>query len=313
MSRAGSAASGRPENGGGPRPLRAQPLDLKLRPPRPSLTLVERRGILATLAATDAPLVLLSAPAGTGKTLALLQWVQADGRPFAWITLDESDDDPVVLLRSLVSGLVAVAPVDPALLELLQLAVPPVDEQVVPGIVAALERAEPFILVLDDAQCLGAPRCWQVVAALTAALPPGAQMALGTRRDPPLPLAAMRAQGRLAEVRADDLALGRDEAAELLGAHGGAGEGETVDDATLDAVLAATEGWAAGLYLATLAGRGRQEARAQGSCPPGSAATGARSPGTSRRRSSSDSPPTSRSSSSARASSSTSARPSAGC
>jgi LuxR family maltose regulon positive regulatory protein len=261
-----SAGSGSPDR----HLLRAQPLDLKLRPPRPSIRLVERRQVLATLAATDAPLVLISAPAGAGKTLALLQWREADGRPFVWITLDESDDDPVVLLRSLVSGLVAVAPVDPALLELLELAVPPVDEQVVPGIVAALERAEPFVLVLDDAQCLGAPRCWQVVAALIAARPPGSQMALGTRRDPPLPLAAMRAQGRLAELRADDLAFGRDEAAELLGAHGGPGDGETVDDATLDAVLAATEGWAAGLYLATLAGRGIRDARPQGSwlAPP---------------------------------------------
>ncbi len=265
MSRAGSAASGRPENGDDPRPPRAQPLDLKLRPPRPSLALVERRGVLATLAATDAPLVLLSAPAGAGKTLALLEWVQADGRPFAWITLDQSDDDPVVLLRSLVSGLMAVAPVDPALLELLQLAVPPVDEQVVPRIAKALERAEPFILALDDAQCLGSRRCWQVVAALTAALPPGAQIALGTRRDPPLPLAAMRAQGRLAEVRAEDLAFARDEAAELLRAHTGPGDGETVDDATLDAVLAATEGWAAGLYLATLAARDTRGSRPHGS------------------------------------------------
>jgi LuxR family maltose regulon positive regulatory protein len=211
----------------------------------------------------------VSAPAGAGKSLALLQWSEADPRPSAWITLDAADDDPVVFLVALVRALEPVAPVAPTLLGLLELAVPPVDEQVMPGIAVALAQAPPFLLVLDDAHELQSPRAWAVVSSILSSLPPGAQVALGTRRDPPLALAKMRACGGLAEIRAGDLAFDRDEAAELLRAYGrgtpGAGaEGAQVDDATLDAVLEATEGWAAGLYLATLAGRGRRGARAEG-------------------------------------------------
>lgn len=249
--------------------LRVQPFDPKLRPPRPNLSLVPRRGLLATLAATSAPLVLVSAPAGTGKSLALLQWSEADSRPSAWINLDAADDDPVVFLFALIRALEPVAPVEPALLELLQLAVPPVDEQVVPAIAAALAQAPPFVLVLDDAHCFESPRSWAIVRALVSSMPPGAQLALGTRREPPLPLARMRARGELADVRAADLAFDRDEAAALLAVHGrvegGSTDspdhagGEPLDDETLDAVMEATEGWAAGLYLATLAGRGRED------------------------------------------------------
>jgi len=257
-SRTGAGAAGDDDR----RPPQSRHMELKLRPPRPTLALVERRSVVAGLAASRAPLVLVSAPAGAGKTLALLQWVEAGERPFVWIKLDTTDDDPVVLLRSLVAGLTAVTAVDRGLLDRLELAAPPVDEEILPGIVAALDSAAPFVLVLDDAQHVDSPRCWQIVAVVVAALPPGAQVALATRKDPPLPLAALRTRGELAEVRGDRLAFSRDETAALLRAHGPRDDASTVDDATLDAVLAATEGWAAGVYLAVLAGHDLEGPRA---------------------------------------------------
>jgi len=232
--------------------LRTQPPSAKLSPPRPHLPLVARRALLETLAACAAPLIVVSAPAGAGKTICLLEWVDADTRPAAWVTLDAADDDRVVFLTSLVHALDPIAAFEPGLPRLLQLPSPPVEEQVLPRLAEALGRATPFLLVLDDAHHLRSTACWAVVRALLDALPLGAQVALGTRQDPPLRLAALRARGDVFEIRGGDLAFDRDEASALLTEHG-----DAVDGATLDAVLAATEGWAAGLYLATLAGRAR--------------------------------------------------------
>jgi len=233
------------------RPAPAAPassLPAKLRPPRARLRTAERRDLLAALAAALEPLVLMCAPAGTGKTTALRQWTEADGRPTAWVQLDPSDDDPVVLLIYLARALGEVVDVDRGVEESLVLAVPPVRERVLPLLGDALAGAPPFVLVLDDAHLLQSARCWDIVAFVLRNLPPGAQLALGTRTDPPLPLARMRASAELAELRALQLAFDRTETAELVRLHD-----REPDEATVDALLSATEGWAIGLHLACLA------------------------------------------------------------
>lgn len=227
-------------------------LPAKLRPPTARVRAVERRALLESLAAASEPLVLMCAPAGTGKTTALRQWTEADKRPTAWVQLDPSDDDPVVLLIYLSRALAAVAPLGPEVVESLGLAVPPVRERVLPMLADALAEAPPFVLVLDDAHLLGNGKCWDVLAFVLRSLPPGAQLALGSRADPPLPLARMRASGELAEFRGQQLALDREEAAELVRLHGC-----EADAAAVDALLSLTEGWATGLHLACLAAGGR--------------------------------------------------------
>ena len=224
-----------------------RPLRSKLRPPEPRLRLVKRRALLATLLASDEPLVVLSAAAGAGKSLTLAQWVLADSRPSAWLQIDDADNDPVVLLRYLAVALGNVTAVDPVVLPALQLPVPPVRERVLPLLADALAAAPPFLLVLDDAHLLAGERCWTILSFLVDNLPPGAQLAVGTRNDPALPLARLRADGRLLEVRKGALSLDRGEAAELLREHAGA-----VDDETVDSILEATEGWVTGVYLGAL-------------------------------------------------------------
>ena len=224
----------------------------KLAPPVARARVVERRGVLDRLAGSTEQLVVVSAPAGTGKTTTLQQWVDADARPAAWVQVDEADADPVVFLAYLSRALSAVAPVDDAVERSLRLAAPPVQERVLPLLAEALAAAGPFILVLDDTHLLGSSRAWEVASFLLRNLPPGAQLAVGTRTDPPLHLARRRASGELLEIGVRELAFDRDEAVELLRLHGLA-----LDDGDVDRLLRATEGWATGLRLACLAAGGR--------------------------------------------------------
>ena len=230
-------------------------LPAKLRPPQVRVHLVERRALLDTLGQSAAPLVVLCAPAGAGKTTVLRQWAEADARPFAWVQLDEADSDPVVLLTYLSLALESITEVDPSVKSSLALAVPPVQERILPLLGEALAAAPGFVLVLDDAHVLAGEKAWEAVAFVLRNLPDGAQLAIGSRNDPDLPLARMRAAGDVAEFRAAELSLGRSEVAELMRLH----ECEA-DDETVDAVYAATEGWATGLQLACLAHAGRPPA-----------------------------------------------------
>ncbi len=230
-------------------------LPAKLRPPQARVRLVERRALLDELDRTDCPLVAVSAPAGAGKTTVLRQWAEADPRPFAWVQLDQADSDPVVFLTYVSQALASVAEVDPSVHDSLSLAAPPVRERVLPLLGEALAAAPPFVLVLDDAHVLRGSKPWDLVAFVLRGLPPGAQLALGSRTDPALPLARMRAAGEVAEVHASQLTLDVAEVAQLLRLHGC-----EADEETADALLAATEGWATGLQLACLAGAGRPPA-----------------------------------------------------
>ena len=200
---------------------------------------------------TSAPLVLVNAPAGYGKTTLLMQWVERDGRPFAWLQLAAIHDDPVALLTYLASALKNVVSVDDRLIDVLARPEPPIEEVVLPGLGSAVEAAAPFLLVLDDAHLVGNPACWRYVDLLLGQLPEGGCLALASRGDPPLPLPRLRADGSVAEFCADDLKLTADEARSVLSLHGCE---PTTED--LDSLLNATEGWATGIYLALLAGDG---------------------------------------------------------
>jgi LuxR family transcriptional regulator, maltose regulon positive regulatory protein len=227
-------------------------LPAKLRPPQARVRLVERRALLDELGRTGAPLITFCAPAGAGKTTVLRQWAEADPRPFAWVQLDEADSDPVVFLTYVALAIERVTDVDPLVHDSLSLAAPPVSERILPLLGEALAAAQPFVLVLDDAHLLRGEKVWELVATVLRGLPPGAQLALGTRSDPALPLPRMRASGELAEFHATQLSMDAAEVAQLLRLHGC-----EADDETAAALLAATEGWATGLQLACLAGTGR--------------------------------------------------------
>jgi LuxR family maltose regulon positive regulatory protein len=208
--------------------------------------------LIDSLCRSREPLVLVSAPAGAGKTTLLLELTESEERPFAWLHLDDADNDPVVLLLYLTAALSRVATIDPGLTDVLGLPAPPIRERVLPSLETSLAGAPPFLFVLDDGHHVSNDACWAIIAFVLDSLPDGARLAVGTRSDPPLPLGRLRAASAVAEVRAAELAFDRSEAEELL-----RDRGLDIDVRTLDDLLAATEGWATGLALAPSVGKGR--------------------------------------------------------
>jgi LuxR family maltose regulon positive regulatory protein len=224
----------------------AHPLD------RPRMVRRERLLRTFTAVADTVPLVLLVAPSGYGKTTALGQWAGEDERSFGWVDLDESDNDPVLLLRHIALALHHIRPLNDAVWR--ALASPTVSPLgvVVPRLVAsATANAAPWVLVLDDFHVLTGTLGMDLVVALANDLPPGCHLVVASRSRPGLKLARMRSQGKLVEFGTEDLSLTEDEASAALAEAGARLPGEAV--ATL---VRRTEGWPAGVYLAGLSVRG---------------------------------------------------------
>ncbi|HEY6056566.1 MAG TPA: hypothetical protein VIV06_00965, partial [Candidatus Limnocylindrales bacterium] len=223
-------------------------LPTKLAIPHPSRKLIRRSRLLDLLAgALDSRLVLVSAPPGFGKTTALVDWLAASGIRSAWITLDESDNDPVRLLRYLRANVAKL--VDDGASPAAE-APPPDDPVEAAGDLAALlaERPQSAVLVLDDYHLITAPDVQRMVSRLLERLPPHVHLVIATRADPLVPLARLRAGGELLEVRADALRFTLDEARAFFAER----MGLALSASDLETLVARTEGWPAVLQLAGL-------------------------------------------------------------
>lgn len=196
-------------------------------------------------------LLLISAPAGYGKTTLLTSWLQQQtGKTVCWLSLDGEDSNPQHFFGYLALAIRPLPNVQNTVEQLLQTG------QLVPA--AALAKAfvqditpvtTPFIVVLDDYHRLDAPAIDEAVALMLQYMPPQMRLVIATREDPSLPLARLRARHQLVELRAHDLRFSTSEAAQFL--HGAMGLRLTAADiATLEN---RTEGWIAGLQLAALA------------------------------------------------------------
>ncbi|MFD3403634.1 LuxR C-terminal-related transcriptional regulator [Kribbella sp. NPDC058693] len=210
---------------------------------------LEKRLDLAT------KLTLVVAPAGWGKTSLLSRWVSgADGTRIAWVSLDESDDEPVRFWSYALTALRGVSDqITSAALDALPASSDGPMAHALPLLLNELAATStPHVLVLDDYHVISHQDVHESLEFLLAYLPPTLRIVIASRMDPPLPLARMRVRGELNELRADDLRFSLDESATLV---------STVSETEVDAHTAAavwerTEGWAAGLQLAALAVRG---------------------------------------------------------
>jgi LuxR family maltose regulon positive regulatory protein len=232
-------------------PLPFDVVDSKIRVPILRSGLVSRTVLVNRLKANlDAPVVAVFAPVGYGKTTVLAQWAERDPRPFVWISLDDRDDDAIVLLRHLAAALDAVTPLGPDVLDALARPVESVWTSVLPRIAAMIATAQPIVIVLDDVHVLRSRESVEVLSAVADQIGEGSALVVAGRANPRLPIAALRASGRLMEVGLGDLALTPREGQRLLRA---AGVHLAFDEVTK--LVRECEGWAAAIYLAGLATR----------------------------------------------------------
>ncbi|HEY7361740.1 MAG TPA: hypothetical protein VH642_13070, partial [Streptosporangiaceae bacterium] len=205
--------------------------------------------------------VLVCAPAGYGKTVLLAEWAQRGQVTAAWLSLDGGDNDPARFWRHAIAALDRVHPgIGGRVGPLLGPPAPPSFEPLLTALINELAAGPggEVLLVLDDYHAIGAGPVHASVGFMLEHRPPGLHLALASRSDPPLALARLRARGQLTELRAADLRFTAGEAAGLL-QQTGAGPGLALPEAAVAALVARTEGWAAGLQLAALSLRGQED------------------------------------------------------
>jgi LuxR family maltose regulon positive regulatory protein len=231
-------------------------LETKLHAPHVRTEWVKRPGLMHVLDGTEARLVLVSAPAGYGKTTLLAQWRCEAGasRPFAWVSLDSGDNDPVRLWRHVVAALRRACPNLDAegILRPLHRSVPDVSEALSCLVNELTALAAPVVIILDDYHVITECRCHDQLESLLIALPSVVQVVLSTRADPPFPLGRLRVAGELAEIRMRDMHFTSEEAGILTQRVASV----SLNEQDLSNLVQRTEGWPAGIYLAALSLRG---------------------------------------------------------
>jgi LuxR family maltose regulon positive regulatory protein len=221
-------------------------------PPLPS-SLVSRSGIIDQLNQglhLGRKLILVSAPAGFGKTTLVTDWLHNAECRGTWLSLDEGDNDPARFFAHL---LAALQQVDDDIGHAAQSMfggpqLPPMETLVTTLLNDISAVSERFALVLDDFHTIHLKWVHEAIAYLISHQPPQMHTVLITREDPPLPLPRLRVRGQVTELRGEDLRFSAEDAAEFLTK----ALGFTLDADLITALEKRTAGWVAGLQLAVL-------------------------------------------------------------
>jgi LuxR family maltose regulon positive regulatory protein len=251
-------------------------LSLRLSPPRLPGSLVERSRLLDELDAVFShPLTLVSASAGSGKTTLLSAWVAASpqvlegagtkqragrrrGEPaYAWLSLDEPDNDPIRFWLSVIAAVRTCLPTcGEAAREMLRSPEAPTLSTILTTLLDEMEQVDrDIILILDDYHVISDQAIHDSLLALLDHPPANVHLVLSTRTNPGLPLSRFRVRSQLLEIRDQDLRFTRQEAASFLVE----GMGLPLVEEDVTTLSARTEGWIAGLQLAALALRKRED------------------------------------------------------
>lgn len=226
-------------------------LQTKLTIPPTRNSLVTRDRLIARLdEGWPRQLTLVSAPAGFGKTTLVAHWLSSHQSSAIWFSIDEADNDPARFFAYLITGLQAVDDdIGQRSLGMLQTPQPSVPDAVMTALINEIANLESLrILVLDDYHLITNPVIHQAIVLLLQNMPAYLHLVIITRADPPLPLPRLRVRQQTVEIRAADLRFTTEETAVFLNELGQL----NLSAEDVIALTTRTEGWVAGLQLATL-------------------------------------------------------------
>jgi LuxR family maltose regulon positive regulatory protein len=223
--------------------------------------LVVRESLIAALSeGLSRPLTLVYGPAGSGKTMLVAQWAESvtQERPIAWLSLEADDNDPARFWMYVIEALRSVVPgIGETSVAMLRAPGVNLAVEALPALINELaDCSEQFVLVLDDYHSIEDERIHGGMASLIEHLPTRLRIVLTSRAEPPLRVGTLRARAQLNEIDAEQLRFSLSEAESMLNDVHGL---ELTAD-TVTRLHDRTEGWAAGLYLAVLSMRGREDA-----------------------------------------------------
>ncbi len=203
------------------------------------------------------PLMVVSAPAGYGKSTLLACWLEASDMPSAWVSLDKNDNNLHLFLAYLLDAVQTLFPGAVQNTEALLNApnLPPLTI-LVHSLSNDLDQIDhSFILVLDDYHAISDKTVHGLVAELLQHPPAPLHLVISSRVDPPFPLARFRARSQMGEIRVRDLRFSPEETGAFLEQL----IGEPVDGIVTALLEEKTEGWVTGLCLAVLSLRHRSD------------------------------------------------------
>jgi LuxR family transcriptional regulator, maltose regulon positive regulatory protein len=209
---------------------------------------VPRDALFGALSAQGpAGVLLLCAPAGSGKTVLLRSWAEGLGGRVAWVSVERREEDAQHFWLSVVDALAGAAGED-GLVERVGATPEFRGDAVIDGLLSDLRSLEePLVLVIDDLHELGSAAALRLLERFLSELPPQIRVALATREDPTLGLHRLRLTERLIEIRTPDMRFSLEETRKLLEA-----DGIPLGDEAVALLHERTEGWVAGLRLAAL-------------------------------------------------------------
>jgi LuxR family maltose regulon positive regulatory protein len=228
----------------------------KMHRPPVGLDFVSRPRLLERLAKyRQRPLTLVTAPAGYGKSILMSNWLEACDCPSAWVSLDKNDNNLPLFLNYFLSAVQNMFPdAGRKTLAMVNASSLPSVSLLAGSFLNELERIDqPFILVLDDYHHIQDESVHELLIQLLSHPPRSLHLVMIGRRDPALPIFALRAKGQVTEIRTQELRFTKSETAEYLKQF----TGIQINPTTAGALVEKTEGWVTGLRLAALSMRHR--------------------------------------------------------